>query len=188
MGLFHSATLTILQHERDVREGAAKPLLPGQMPVGGNMSAEDWVTAVVRGADERSLRWKHILVLGGLLLGSGAEWDCRIPTSLEAKLRDALVQVTNLALVDVRDGDELGAHCIALVLNHIFPLLSEAERTQVDYDVSLHNLVEYVYLLAKCSSASIASINRSCLLQQRRLPVGLLSRRCGPGRCGRAWP
>ncbi|KAL1625601.1 hypothetical protein SLS56_007260 [Neofusicoccum ribis] len=141
MGLFHSAALAILQHERDVREGAAKPPLPGQMPVGGGMPTEDWVTAVVRGADERSPRWKHLLVLGGLLLGSGADVDCRLAGSLEAKLQNALVQATNLALLDVRDGDELGAHCIALVLNHVFPVLSEAERAQVDYDHLLPVLI-----------------------------------------------
>ncbi|GME40865.1 Peroxisomal membrane protein pex17 [Neofusicoccum parvum] len=141
MGLFHSAALTVLQHERDVREGTAKPPLPGQMPVGGGMPTEDWVTAVVRGADERSPRWKHLLVLGGLLLGSGADVDCRLAGSLEAKLQDALVQATNLALLDVRDGDELGAHCIALVLNHVFPVLSEAERAQVDYDHLLPVLI-----------------------------------------------
>ncbi|KAK7713634.1 hypothetical protein SLS57_007438 [Botryosphaeria dothidea] len=141
MGLFHSASLAILQHERDVREGVAKPPLPGQMPVGGGMATEDWVTAVVRGADERSSRWKHLLVLGGLLMGSGADEDCRFPASLEAKLRSALVQATNLALIDVRDGDELGAHSIALVLNHTFPLLSDAERALIDYDHLLPVLI-----------------------------------------------
>lgn len=103
------------------------------------MATEDWVTAVVRGADERSSRWKHLLVLGGLLMGSGADEDCRFPASLEAKLQSALVQATNLALIDVRDGDELGAHSIALVLNHTFPLLSDAERALIDYDVSCQN-------------------------------------------------
>lgn len=141
MGLFHSASLAILQHERDVREGVAKPPLPGQMPVGGGMATEDWVTAVVRGADERSSRWKHLLVLGGLLMGSGADEDCRFPASLEAKLQSALVQATNLALIDVRDGDELGAHSIALVLNHTFPLLSDAERALIDYDHLLPVLI-----------------------------------------------
>ncbi|KAL1643949.1 hypothetical protein SLS58_004624 [Diplodia intermedia] len=141
MSLFHSAALSILQHERDAREGTAKPPLPGQMPVGGGMSTEDWATAVVRGADDRSPRWKHLLVLGGLLLGSGAEEDCRLPSGVEAKLQGALVQATNLALLHVRDGDELGAHCIALVLNHTFPVLSETEKAQVDYDHLLPVLI-----------------------------------------------
>ncbi|KAF2144126.1 uncharacterized protein K452DRAFT_246312, partial [Aplosporella prunicola CBS 121167] len=136
VGLFHSAARAVLKHDREVRHGTAPPLMPGQPPVGGGLSTDDWVRAVVRGADERSQRWRHLMVLSGLLLASaaGIEEEAVLSNSLRSTLEGALVQATNLALVEARDGDELGAHCIAMVLNHVFPTLREAERAQFDYD------------------------------------------------------
>lgn len=98
--------------------------------------------AVVKGADEHSARWKHLLVVGGLLIGLQANAEEReISSRLKATLEEALVQATNLALQEVRDGDPLGGPCVALVLNHAFVVLSDAERTRLDYDALLPVLV-----------------------------------------------
>ncbi|KAK8253441.1 hypothetical protein IWZ00DRAFT_189789 [Phyllosticta capitalensis] len=139
MSLFHSATHTYLKHDRDVREGTAKPPLPGQIPIGGAMTPEEWARAVAKGADERSPRWKHILILAGLLLGSNQE-DCAFSRSMESSLQRAFVEATNLALAEARE-DEFGGQCISMVLNHVFPVLSEAERAQLDYDHLLPVLI-----------------------------------------------
>ncbi len=47
----------------------------------------------------------------------------------------------NAALQEVREEDEFGAHTVALVLNHSFPLLSDWERSQLDYELLLPVLV-----------------------------------------------
>ncbi|KAK8159175.1 hypothetical protein IWX90DRAFT_389638 [Phyllosticta citrichinensis] len=140
MSLFHSATFTFLKHDRDVREGIAKPPLPGQIPIGGGMIPEEWARAVAKGADERSPRWKHILILAGLLLGSNQEEDCTFSKSLQSSLQRAFVEATNVALEEARE-DDFGGQCIAMVLNHVFPVLSETERAQLDYDHLLPVLI-----------------------------------------------
>jgi hypothetical protein len=105
------------------------------------LAREEWMSAVIKGADERSSRWRHVMVLGGLLLGVGPIEDERLSSSMRTTLEHALVQATNLALEDVRNGDELGAQCVALALNHSFPFLSDYERSQIDYNLLLPVLV-----------------------------------------------
>ena len=141
MGVFHSATLALIRKED---EAATKdqsqdytPFAPHEEP----LPREEWMRAVIKGADERSSRWKHVMVLGGLLVGSGPVEDERLTSSMRGTLEHALVQATDLALVDVRSGDELGAQCITLALNHSFPLLSDYERSQLHYDLLLPVLV-----------------------------------------------
>ncbi|EON68328.1 hypothetical protein W97_07586 [Coniosporium apollinis CBS 100218] len=141
MGVFHSAGLTILNHEVAKLNGEAQPALPGQVPLSGGLSPEEWVRAIAKGADERSQRWKHMTVLGGLLLGLQTQDEPGLFKSIHAKLEEGLVQATNLALDEARNGDELGAHCVALVLNHTFPVLSDHVRAQLDYDRLLPVLV-----------------------------------------------
>lgn len=135
MGVFHSAAVAVLKHHVSVREGKEPPLLPNQLPVGGGMKFGEWVRAVVKGADERSHRWKHCMVLGGILLGLSREGDEAMAKPLRTMLEKALVQALNMALVEAREGQELGGHCVALVLNHSFPVLTDLERVQLDYDV-----------------------------------------------------
>lgn len=141
MGVFHSSAITLLKHRNAEREGELPPLQPGQFPVGGGLILEDWVRAVVKGADERSARWKHLVILGGLRLGLEGHDEPKAPRSLRHMLDGALVKAVDLAVLDSREGEELGAHCIALVLNHTFPLISDFERTQLDYDHLLPVLV-----------------------------------------------
>lgn len=99
------------------------------------MSLEEWVTAAVKGANERSQRWKHLMVLGGLRLGLEGNEELESPSTLKRKLDNAFVKAINLAIEETKNGEELGAHAIALVINHTFPVLPDFERSQIDYDV-----------------------------------------------------
>jgi hypothetical protein len=137
MGVFHSAAHTIIKREEDLASGQApKPYTTFPPQVEEGLPREEWLRAVIKGADERSPRWKHVIVLGGLLLGFGPAEEELLSRSLRSTLEHALVQATNLALEEVIHGDEMGAHCVALVLNHSFPLLSDYERAQLNYNVS----------------------------------------------------
>lgn len=149
MGVFHSAMLAWLKKED---EAATKDQSQDYTPYGqveDPLPREEWMRAVIKGADERSSRWKHVMVLGGLLVGSGTPDDERISSSMRSTLERAFVQATNSALVDVRGGDELGAQCITLALNHNFPILSDYERSHLDYDLLLPVLVGSAFFSAE---------------------------------------
>jgi hypothetical protein len=135
-----------------VRWDKAPELLPGQTPVGGGLTLDEWVRAVVAGADERSHRWKHLITLGGLLIAMGSleeqgmelYWASGIKKRLEA----ALIRATNLALVEVRErseADGLGGQTIVLVLNHAFGCLSTTQKALLDYDLLLPVLIGTAY-------------------------------------------
>lgn len=148
LSVFHTALTAVVTHHSQLRSHTGPKLLPGQTPVGGGLSLDAWIKAVVAGADGRSRRWKHVIVLGGLLIGmasleeQGAElyWAAALRTSIER----ALVDATNLALVDVRErseADGLGGHTITLVLNHAFGCINHLEAAQLDYHLLLPVLI-----------------------------------------------
>ncbi|KAF2112599.1 hypothetical protein BDV96DRAFT_648851 [Lophiotrema nucula] len=152
ISVFHTAVTTIVNHHNDVRHNKAPKLLPGQTPVGGGLSLDGWIRAMVAGADERSQRWKHLVILGGLLIAIGSleeqGYDLYWASAVRRKVEGALVRATNLALVEVRERGEidgLGGQTIALVLNHSFGCIPDSERVQIDYDLLLPVLIGTAY-------------------------------------------
>lgn len=152
LSVFHTAITTIVTHHNDAQHNKAPELLPGQTPIGGGLALDEWVRAIVSGADERSQRWKHVVALGGLVMGmasldeQGMElyWASRIRKRIEG----ALVRATNLALVEVRErseADGLAGQTIVLVLNHAFTSLPDLERAQIDYGLLLPLLIGTAY-------------------------------------------
>lgn len=148
LSVFHQAMTTVLSYHNDVRWDKAPVLLPGQTPTGGGLSLDDWVRAIVGGADDRSQRWKHLVVLGGLLIGIGnleeQGMELYWASAMRKRVEAALLRATNLALVEVRDrheADGVGGHTITLVLNHAFGCISPMERAHVDYDLLLPVLI-----------------------------------------------
>lgn len=143
---------TIINYHNDVRYQKAPDLQPGQLPVGGGLSLDDWIRAIAAGADDRSQRWKHLVVLGGLLIGIGSlseqGMDLYWTSATRKRVEAALVRATNLALVEVRERSEtdgLGGQTITLVLNHAFGCIADAERVQVDHDLLLPVLIGTAY-------------------------------------------
>jgi hypothetical protein len=141
LNVFRLAAITVLKREDEAAEANAQNFWPTRSPTLEGIDKDEWTKAVVKGADERSQTWKHLLVLGGLLLGFGSQEDERLSHSLRHSLENGLIQATNMALQEVREGDEFGAHTIALALNHSFPFLSDWERAQLDYELLLPVLV-----------------------------------------------
>ncbi|KAF2686428.1 hypothetical protein K458DRAFT_387443 [Lentithecium fluviatile CBS 122367] len=152
LSVFHTAVTAVINHHNDVRHHRAPELLPGQTPIGGGLSLDDWVRAVVAGADERSQRWKHLIALGGLLIGIGnleeQGMDLYWASGMRRRVEAALVRATNLALAETRErseADGLGGQTITLVLNHAFGCLTPAERAQLNYDLLLPVLIGTTY-------------------------------------------
>ncbi|KAK3214213.1 hypothetical protein GRF29_28g2356509 [Pseudopithomyces chartarum] len=105
ISVFHSALTAVINHHNDVRWDKAAELLPGQTPIGGGLSLDEWVRAIVAGADERSQRWRHLVALGGLLvaIGSLEEQGMELywASGIRKRIEGALVRAMNLALVEI---------------------------------------------------------------------------------------
>jgi hypothetical protein len=134
LGIFHSASLHKLQPE-------ATHNFPEQTTPREGAPKEEWLKAVLKGADEGSPTWRHLLVIGGLLLGFESQDRQGLPESLRKALEGALVKATNLTLQQAGNGPELAEHCPALVLNHSFELLSDFERGQLNYSTLMPLLI-----------------------------------------------
>lgn len=152
LSVFHAAVSTLITHFNDARFQKAPRLPPGQSPIGGGLSLDEWIRAIVAGADDRSQRWKHVVVLGGLLIGMGnleeQGMDLYWASAMRKRVEVALVRATNLALIEVRERSEtdgLGGQTITLVLNHTFGCLADIERAQLDYDLLLPVLIGTAY-------------------------------------------
>lgn len=152
LSVYHSVVTAVVNHHNDVRWKKADKLEPGQHPVGGGLALDEWIRAIVAGADDRSQRWKHLVVLGGLLIGIGSleeqGMDLYWASAMRKLVEGALVRATNLALVEVRERNEadgLGGQTITLVLNHAFGCLADVERAQIEYDLLLPVLIGTTY-------------------------------------------
>ena len=145
MSLFNSAAIAKGKQQEEWRQSQADPRYPGQPPLANSLDCDGWVRAVVKGADERSERWKHLLVIGGLLIGSESRDYIDISRSMSGVLESALVRAANLALEHEGQEQGLGSYCVALVLNHTFPILPDAERVRLDYDRLLPLLVSALF-------------------------------------------
>jgi len=136
LSVFHSAAQALTRHQTALRvknaaQDSTQPQLERTLP------RDDWIRAVVNGADEHSPRWRHLLVIGGLLLGFGPVEDDHLSRNMRATLEVALMKAVNASLVDLAELDDLGEQTVTVVLNHTFPTLSDQVRTRVDYNLLL---------------------------------------------------
>lgn len=109
-----------------------------------NLSEAEWVKAVVQGAGDRSPRWRHTLMIGGLLVAYTNRDAVLLPSSLQQKLEAALVHASNLALNTIDYPDSFSA--VIFVLSHTFNILSDNHRRQLNYDLLLPALTETTFL------------------------------------------
>lgn len=131
ISIFNTAAITVRKHQL---EGPQKPYDAYQPRQGGGISCDEWAIAVVKGADDRSSRWQHVLVIAGVLVGMENQDRRGLSRSLRTKLEGAMVTAMNLALANPAQEGILGAESIVLALNHTFPLLSNSIRSDLDYD------------------------------------------------------
>ncbi|KAJ1305064.1 hypothetical protein OPQ81_000104 [Rhizoctonia solani] len=106
-------------------------------PVGGGLTSEAWARAVVKGADERSSRWQHLLVLAGILMGFEGNDRRSLSGSMRRTLERAVVTAANLALRTLDREPPVARPAVVLALNWAFPLMSESARLDLDRDALL---------------------------------------------------
>ncbi|KAG6039930.1 hypothetical protein E4U19_002225 [Claviceps sp. Clav32 group G5] len=132
ISIYNSAAARIRENELQ----AAKR----KSPAGGDgrvLGCEEWTRAVVKGADDRSRRWQHLLVLAGVFMGMEGNDRHSLSRGLRNTLEQAVVLATNLALEgNVEDGPAAAAS-IVVALTFVFPLLSEHHQTQINCDALL---------------------------------------------------
>ncbi|KAF5129698.1 Peroxisomal biogenesis factor 8 [Metarhizium anisopliae] len=130
ISVYHTAAVRV----RDNQLEGAKP--EGRSE-GGGLRCDEWTRAVVKGADERSRRWQHLLVLTGVLMGMEGYDRHSLSRALRNTLEQAVVMAANLALEEnVQDG-AAAAVSVVTALNFAFPILSEFHRAQINCDALL---------------------------------------------------
>ncbi|KAI9895093.1 MAG: hypothetical protein M1814_000318 [Vezdaea aestivalis] len=135
--IFHSASLALADKE------TARLGQPVQQRNGAR-AVEPWLKAVVKGADDRSPRWKHLLALGGMLVGFEGQGKGTLTSGLRADLEGAVVKALNLALEEARNGAG-DAATVVLVASHVFDVLPEWRKREIDFDSLLPLLLKTVF-------------------------------------------
>lgn len=139
LSAFNTAAIAVLQND-----AADEPRVPyGARPK--RLEREEWVRAVVSGADEKSPRWRHVLLIGGMLIGFEAQDRQGLSWNMRSRIESALVTAARLALEESEQGNGVDAQCITMVLNYTFELLSDVERANLDYDRLLPVMVQTTY-------------------------------------------
>jgi hypothetical protein len=128
LSVFNTAAITIAQ-----RGSAQDQQLPNAPSIQG-LAPDEWLKAVVKGADGKSPRWRHLLLLGGVLLGFEGQNRKTLSLHLRKKLESAIVKAVAFALDEIELSPTIAAHTVVLVLNYTFELLSDWERSQINYD------------------------------------------------------
>ncbi|XXH05008.1 farnesyl cysteine-carboxyl methyltransferase [Hypoxylon texense] len=137
LSIYNTAAIHVRKNELQNAE-----LARGQPPVGSGVRSDSWARAVAKGADDRSSRWQHVLVLTGILMGMEAEDRRSLSRGLRSTLEQAVVTAANLSLHDPLRTGPLGRGAVVLALTYAFPLLSHPARQQVDGNALLPALID----------------------------------------------
>ncbi|RXG47504.1 hypothetical protein VDGE_06440 [Verticillium dahliae] len=130
ISIYNTAALRVRDHELDPTTHQ------GQRQSGG-LTSEVWARAVAKGADDRSHRWQHLLVLTGVLMGMEGNDRRSLSNGLRSTLEQAVVTAANLAMETATTEGPMATGSIVLALNYAFPLLSETHRSLINYDALL---------------------------------------------------
>jgi hypothetical protein len=139
ISVFNTAAITVRKNQLENRDGPYDAYQPRK---GGGIKCDEWAKAVVKGADDRSSRWQHLLVIGGILLGMEGQDRRGLSRNLRGTIEEAIVTATNLALQDPATAGTLAEDSIVLALNHTFPLLSDLVRSGLNYDALVMVLLQ----------------------------------------------
>lgn len=136
--VFYTAAIEVAK-----RDGASTS---GSVYGGHNaLGPDEWAKAAVQGADEKSPRWRHVLLIGAVLLGFEGRDRRTLATRIRHRLESALVMAANLVLEERRTGDQIGIYSTIFVLNNTFHLLSDYERARMKHNHLLSALISATF-------------------------------------------
>ncbi|KAM4057080.1 peroxin 8 [Hirsutella rhossiliensis] len=125
VGIYRTAASRVRDNDTD----DAKHKEPGHE---GGLRCDEWARAVIKGADDRSRRWQHLLVLTGVLVGMEGDGRRSLSWSLRSALEQAIVTATNPALEHTAQDGLLASASLVTALNFAFPLLSDGNRSRIN--------------------------------------------------------
>lgn len=133
ISIYNTAAMRLIQQNEEAikRKVPEFPPRPPQME-GGGLRCDEWTRAVVKGADDRSNRWQHLLVLAGILIGMESNDRRALSRALRNTLEQAVVMAANLALQSYPEEGPLAEGSIVLALNYVFPMLAPHHQAQLD--------------------------------------------------------
>jgi len=148
ISLFNTAAIHVRRNELEnakLKDAPAQPppqsyaagfAPPPQQPQrrGGGISSNAWAAAVLKGADDQSVRWQHLLVFTGVLLGFEGNNRSSLSSNMRNTLEKAVVTAANLAVRNRTPEPPAPPSPVALALNYAFPLLAESVRAELDSD------------------------------------------------------
>ncbi|KAJ1335108.1 hypothetical protein MN608_01843 [Microdochium nivale] len=137
VSVYNTAAGQVRQNVLDNLEAA-----PGTPHIGSGLQCDEWARAVAKGADDRSSRWQHCLVLTGVLMGMEADDKRSLSRGLRTTLEQAVVAAANLALQDPIHTGLLGRGAVVLSLIYAFPLLSDHNKAGLNGNALLPAAVE----------------------------------------------
>ncbi|KAI9679605.1 MAG: hypothetical protein M1829_001567 [Trizodia sp. TS-e1964] len=142
-------------------------------PLGGSRAGaplprNEWARAVIKGADERAPRWKHLLVISGVLLGFASVGIP--PDRLDSDLAAALVRASNLVLDAHKGTNGIEMQCLTLVLNHSYRTLASGSLEGLNHDLLLPLLTDSAFLSNEGfqSGYFLGTINSDILLENEK--------------------
>ncbi|KAJ5155273.1 hypothetical protein N7492_008076 [Penicillium capsulatum] len=139
MSAFNTAAIAVLQNDT-----TDEPRI--QYGRNRRIEREAWVKAVAEGADDKSPRWRHMLLLGGILLGFEGQNRQGLPWHVRTRLESALATAAQLALENLDPEAGVDGYCVTMVLNYTFELLSDLERSKLNYDRLLPVMVRSAFI------------------------------------------
>ncbi|KAJ4424710.1 hypothetical protein N0V82_000638 [Gnomoniopsis sp. IMI 355080] len=139
LSVFNTAAIHVRRNELENadKQRALTFGITASPAVGGGLRSEAWARAVVKGADERSSRWQHLLVLAGIFMGFEGNGRQSLSGSMRRTLESAVVTAANLALYSLDREPPVAGAAVVLALNWAFSLMSLPAREGVDCDALL---------------------------------------------------
>lgn len=132
LSIFNSAT--VRYHTQSSEQASS------HLAIGRKLTEDEWITAVVKGADDRTPRWRHLLPLGGLLLGIARADTEQTREPMRRAVEGAIVKAVNTALNGGDHEDALAMKTITVVLSHVFDLLGNDCKADLNHDLLLPKL------------------------------------------------
>ncbi|KAF8245069.1 hypothetical protein K440DRAFT_663059 [Wilcoxina mikolae CBS 423.85] len=109
------------------------------------LGVEDWLNALVKGANQNVPRWKHLLLLGAVLCAN--QDTSHLPLLTRKSVEAAFCRAANLSLLANTDNvsDDFEADVVNLVLAHTMQSLSHKTKSQINYDALMPAVVKSIY-------------------------------------------
>lgn len=131
ISIFNTAALHLHRREREADNSKIRPPVTGLRP-------DAWASAVIKGADDLSSRWKHVLVLSGMLMGFEADHKRTLSPAMRGTLENAVVMAANMALEEGGPGAPTSPPGpVMMALKYAFPTLSVSARQTLNCDAIL---------------------------------------------------